>query len=73
MTSENTKRRSRLFAKLLVEQYEMRMIWWANKNYDYFVNSSAFEYLSFLKSQRAHKSQWCPYGMAVRQIASGSL
>ena len=56
MTSETTKKRSRLFAKLMVEEYEAR------------TTLIQPNYLLFLKAQRNTRNPWCPYGRAVKSI-----
>ena len=54
MTSETSKRRSRLFSLLLAQEYQRRL--WKP------------HYLTFLQAQRNTRNPWCPYGMVVKAL-----
>ena len=56
MTSENTKRRSRLFANLLTDEL------WKHG----WQSPLAKPYLTFIKAQRNTRNPWDPYSMACR-------
>ena len=68
--TETLENHNRLFAKILVEEYNarervLRREWGFYGSY--LPNDERPAYLSFLKSQRS-RSPWCPYSMAVKSI-----
>ena len=67
MTSENSKRRSRLFSRLMVEEYQKLPIVPPSPLGNY-VMFEGDVYLLFLKAQRKTRNPWCPYGMAVKAL-----
>ena len=60
MTSENTKRRSRLFSLLMVEE---AMDIGLRRNLGLY-----YDYLTFIKAQRNTRNPWCPYSMAAKAL-----
>jgi len=66
MTSETTKKRNRLFAKLMVEEYERRCHYPEDTSLAA-IDVRTFTYLYFLKAQRSN-APFDPYSMAVKQI-----
>ena len=66
MTSENTKRRSRLFSRLMVEHWRTLPLCFVDEMY--IPEGSAAAYFKFLKVQRNTRNPWCPYSMACRTI-----
>jgi len=75
--TETTKRHKRLFARLLVEEHNSRVYFRdseGNKLGTRFGGMSLIHtgYLSFLKSQRNTRNEWCPYNLATRAILQQS-